>query len=505
MSNQPNILLIISDQMTAALTGVYGHPVVQTPNLERLAERGVRFDAAYTPFPLCSPGRACIMTGRHASAIGAWDNGALLPADQPTFAHYLSNAGYDTVLSGKMHFVGPEQLHGFRRRLNTDIYSSDFDWVRPEWIAIKETQGADCETVMGNRPRYNAHGYTGEGVQINVWHNALSYDEETHFRALEYLRARGRMRDQGPFLLCASYHHPHEPFWPPQEYWDLYAGAEIALPEFPANLDESYSMLDRNLNAYHGTRRYNLRDPEGLYRLRRAYYGLVTYMDRKVGELLDALEANGLADNTVVVFASDHGDMLCEKEMVQKRCFYEWSCRVPLLVRFPDGWKGGTTYAAPVSLLDLLPTFAELAGVQQLLPHDGVSLIPQLAQVESERIVYAQAHEAVGMPCIMARQGQYKYNYIHGYQPQLFNLTIDPGEWQNLADDPMHQTVADSLSRHILAQFDPTAMVTANLASLYRRALIRDTMKRHDQTWAHFPSFDARQGAMDQYLPPKKV
>lgn len=501
MTDQPNILFIISDQMTAALTGVYGHPVVQTPQLERLAERGIRFDAAYTPFPLCSPGRACLMTGRHASAIGAWDNGALLPADQPTFAHYLSNAGYDTVLSGKMHFVGPDQVHGFRRRLNTDIYSSDFDWVRPEWIALKETGGERCEEVMSQRPRYNAQGYTGEGVQINVWHNALSYDEETHFRALEYLRVRGRTRDQGPFLLCASYHHPHEPFWPPQEYWDLYEGAEIDLPHFPANLDDTYSMMDRNLNAYHGTRRYDLRDPEGLYRLRRAYYGLVTYMDRKVGELLDALEANGLADNTVVVFASDHGDMLCEKEMVQKRGFYEWSCRVPLIVRFPDGWQGGTTYTAPVSLLDLLPTFAELAGVEQLLPHDGVSLLSQLEQRETDRTVYAQAHEAVGMPCIMARQGQYKYNYIHGYAPQLFDLAADPGEWNNLADDPAYASIGETMRQALLRQFDPAAMAAANLASLYRRALIRDTMKRHGQTWAHFPHFDARRGAMDQYLP----
>lgn len=496
MNQQPNILFIISDQMTAALTGVYGHPVVQTPHLNRLAEKGVRFDAAYTPFPLCSPGRACLMTGRHASAIGAWDNGALHRADQPTFAHYLANAGYDTVLSGKMHFVGPEQLHGFRHRLNTDIYSSDFDWVRPEWIRIKEMQGRDCEEVMSERPRYNAAGYTGDGVQINVWHNALSYDEETHFRALEYLRTRSRWPDDSPFLLCASYHHPHEPFWPPQEYWDLYEDAEIDLPDFPDNLNDTYSMLDRNLNAYHGTRRHNLRDPDGLYRLRRAYYGLVTYIDRKVGELLDALEANGLAENTVVVFTSDHGDMLCEKEMVQKRCFYEWSCRVPLIVRFPDGWQAGTTYTAPVSLLDLPPTFCELAGTSDMLPHDGTSLLPQLNQPISDRIVYAQAHEAVGMPCIMARQGQYKYNYIHGYEPQLFDLSADPGEWYNLANDPAHKATSEALRNQILTDFDPDTMAQENLASLYRRRLIRDTMKQQNRTWAHYPEFDARRGAM---------
>ena len=175
MADQPNILFIVSDQMVASLTGAYGHPVVQTPGLDRLAHEGVRFDAAYTPFPLCAPGRACIMTGRHASEIGAWDNGALLRADQPTFAHYLADAGYDAVLSGKMHFIGPDQLHGFHRRLTTDIYSSDFNWVKPEWIRIKETQGRDCEDVMGARSTYNAQGYTGEGVKIDRWHNALSY------------------------------------------------------------------------------------------------------------------------------------------------------------------------------------------------------------------------------------------------------------------------------------------------------------------------------------------
>ena len=199
------------------------------------------------------------------------------------------------------------------------------------------------------------------------------YDEETHFRAVEYLRAQ---RGDTPFLLCASFHHPHEPFHPPQAYWDRYADAEIAIPEFPDHLDETYSAMDRWLNAYHGIRRVNMRDPKSLRRLRRAYYGLVTYLDDKVGGLLATLEETGLLDNTVVVFTSDHGDMLCEKEMVQKRCFYEWSCRVPLIVRFPDQWQAGTTIETPTSLIDLLPTFCELAGAEASLPHDGTSLLP---------------------------------------------------------------------------------------------------------------------------------
>ena len=499
MSDRPNILFIMSDQLIAALTGAYGHPVVQTPHLNRLAAEGVRFDSAYTPFPLCAPGRACITSGRHASEIGAWDNGALLAADVPSYAHYLSNAGYDTVLSGKMHFVGPDQVHGFHRRLTTDIYPPDFSWVKEEWIRIKETKGEDYEEVMGNRPTYNAGGYTGQAVRVNFWHNALSYDEETHFRAVEYLRAQ---RGDTPFLLCASFHHPHEPFHPPQAYWDRYADAEIAIPEFPDHLDETYSAMDRWLNAYHGTRRFNLRDPESLRRLRRAYYGLVTYLDDKVGGLLATLEETGLLDNTVVVFTSDHGDMLCEKEMVQKRCFYEWSCRIPLIVRFPDQWQAGTTVETPTSLLDLLPTFCELAGAEASLPHDGTSLLPIIEGQQADRHIFAQAHEAVGAPCIMIREGRFKYNYIHGHPPQLFDLESDPGEWNNLAGAAEHAATETRLRELILDRFDPAKMAADNLDSLYRRRLIRDVMYKHDASWNHHTTFDPRRGALDQYLPP---
>ena len=224
-------------------------------------------------------------------------------------------------------------------------------------------------------------------------------------------------------------------------------------------------------------------------------------MDRKVGELLDALEENGLADNTIVVFASDHGDMLCEKEMVQKRCFYEWSCRVPFIVRFPDKWKAGTTCTTPVSLLDLLPTFCDLTGTEATLPHDGRSLIPTLDGADPDRTVIAQAHEAVGVPCIMARQHNYKYNYIHGYAAQLFDLEADPGEWHNLCGDPAHRAAEENLRIHILDHFDPDAMAAANLESLYRRRLISGVMTEHGHSWTHFPQFDARRNALDQHLP----
>ncbi|HIG16656.1 MAG TPA: choline-sulfatase, partial [Candidatus Handelsmanbacteria bacterium] len=419
------------------------------------------------------------------------------------FATYLAAAGYDTVLSGKMHFVGPDQLHGFRQRLTTDIYSSDFGWVKEEWIRIKETRGADYAEVMGQRNRYNAEGYTGDAVHVDRWSTPLSYDEETHFRAVEYLRAQGQAAQDKPFLLVASYHHPHEPFWPPQRYWDMYADADVDIAEFPAGFEAQRSQMDLNLNAYHGVEKSALRDPDSMRRLRRAYHGLTTYMDDKVGGLLATLEETGLAENTVVVFASDHGDMLCEREMVQKRCFYEWSARVPLIVRFPDGWKKGTTMTTPVSLLDLLPTFNDLAGVQDPLPHDGNSLLALLESGEdAERVTYSQAHEAVGMPCIMARQGRYKYNYIHGYEPQLFDLEADPKEWTNLAGRVDTQDTEDHLRGMIRRRFgDPEDMYQRNLESLYRRQLIAGVMRDYGQTWSHNPVLDHRKGAMQQYLP----
>ena len=215
--------------------------------LKQDATRGVRFNSAYTPFPLCAPGRACIMTGLQASRIGAWDNGAPFGSDIPTIAHYLSNAGYDTVLSGKMHFTGADQLHGFDRRMNTDIYPADFSWVRPEWINVKINGGKDYESVMDKRKAYNTINYIGDSVHVGRWHNSLGYDEETHFRATQYLRARGN--NPSPFFLTVSYHHPHEPFWPPKKYWDMYEDEEIKIPEYPEDLENRESMMDRFLCA----------------------------------------------------------------------------------------------------------------------------------------------------------------------------------------------------------------------------------------------------------------
>lgn len=462
MPHRPNILLVMADQLVPFLTGAYGHPVVETPNLDRLAATGTRFDAAYTPYPLCSPARAALMTGRYASRLGCYDNASILPADEPTVAHYLTNAGYETVLTGKMHFVGPDQLHGFSRRLTTDVFPATMDWV--------PTMDEEGRFVRGG----HARSYVPPEVGVRPWTKFLSYDEETHFRALEYLRERARLQPDDPFFLVVSYHHPHDPFHVTQELWDLYEDAEIELPDTrPAEV----SAMDRWANEAHETDAVDLTDPEALTALRRAYYGLVTYVDRKLGELLAAIP-----DDTVVLFTSDHGDMLAERGMVQKRCFYEWSVRVPLVLRVPGGEPA--VVSSTVSLLDLAPTLLDLAGVVERLPLDGCGLLDP----DPDRAVLSEYHvEKVRAPCFMVRRGTRKLIHVHGHGEQLFDLERDPGEW----DDLSAREDADDLRALVLAAFDPDAIAADGAASVARRELIRQAMALNGTRWDYSPVFDA--------------
>lgn len=479
MTHRPNILLVMADQMVPFLSGAYGHPVVQTPYLDSLAAAGARFDAAYTPYPLCAPARAALLTGRHASSLGIFDNAALFPADQPTLAHYLTNAGYDCVLAGKMHFIGPDQLHGYNRRLTSDIFPANIAWVP---VAGAPDEGG------------HAHNYTPPRTGVRPWNKFLAYDEEVTFRAAEYLRERAYLRPDQPFFLTVSFHNPHDPFQVTPELWQLYEGADIAIPAFPAHLDASYSALDRWLNAVHGVHDVNLRHPDNLRALRRAYYGLVTYVDRKLGQLLAALDDSGERGNTVVVFTSDHGDMLGEKGMVQKRCHYEWSARVPLLFRLPDA--APRRVSAPVTLLDLLPTLLDFAGVpeSERLPGDGATLIPLLQGIEEpERPIFVEYHvEKVKAPSFMVRRGPYKYTYIHGHDPQLFDLAADPGEWRNLAQQPAYRQLAATLEALILARFDPEQLHAAGQESVRRRLIIKEALRRNDVHWDYVPTFDQK-------------
>ncbi len=358
MSDRPNILLIMADQMIPHLTGAYGHPVAQTPHLNRLVEEGVRFDAAYSSCPLCAPARASLFTGRFVSRIGAYDNAATISSEQPTLCHYLTNAGYETISSGKLHYAGPDQLHGFRHRLNTDIYPASLEWT--------PTSQRDGDDATIDR-RSHARGYALPNVGVRTWSKFLAYDAETQYRALEYLHNRTlapSRPDTEPFFLSVSFHCPHDPLHVTQDLWDLYEGQEIEIPTYPANMEETYSAMDHWLNAYHGTDRIDIKRPESLTALRRSYYGLVTSIDRKVGELMAALEHTGLRDNTLVLFASDHGDMLWSHGKENKNLPWEESINVPFIMRYPKKIEAGQKSDLLMNSVHVTPTLLGLAGVE---------------------------------------------------------------------------------------------------------------------------------------------
>src|SRR5438477_12015147 len=209
MTKRPNILFVMADQMAPAFLPMHGHPVVKTPHLSALAERGTVFDSAYCPSPLCAPSRFSMMAGRRPAGIGAYDNAAEFAADVPTFAHYLRQAGYRTALSGKMHFCGPDQLHGFEERLTTEIYPADFGWT-PDWTRFEERPGwyHSMDSVIKAGPCTRT--------------NQIDFDDEVVFVARQKLFDIARDKDRRPFCLVVSMTHPHDPYVIPESYWNRY-------------------------------------------------------------------------------------------------------------------------------------------------------------------------------------------------------------------------------------------------------------------------------------------
>ena len=222
MNSTPNILVIMYDQLTPSALGCYGNRATKSPHIDRLAAAGVMFDAAYTNSPLCTPARYCMTTGQLPSATRGYDNAAYLASTIPTFAHYARIAGYRTVLSGKMHFVGPDQLHGFEERRTTDIYPADFGWT-PDWRATDERI---------DWWYHNMESVTGAGIAEVT--NQLLFDDEVGFHAVRALHDVARAEDRRPFLLVASFTHPHDPYVTRQEYWDRYEGVDIPMPAVSA-------------------------------------------------------------------------------------------------------------------------------------------------------------------------------------------------------------------------------------------------------------------------------
>jgi choline-sulfatase len=483
---QPNFLILMVDQLNGTLFPDGPAPFLHAPALSRLAARSVRFNANYCASPLCAPSRAAFMSGQLPSRTGVYDNAAELPASVPTFAHHLRRLGYATVLCGKMHFVGPDQLHGFEERLTTDIYPADFGWT-PDWT--KPDERIDWWY-------HNLASVTAAGVAEMT--NQLEYDDEVAHFARQRIYDFARKDDRRPFCLTVSFTHPHDPYVMRQRYWDLYRDSAIPMPATEIAFEDQDPHSRRILESC-DFRRFNVGETH-VRAARRAYLAAISYLDEKIGELLETLDTCRFAENTVVVFCSDHGDMLGERGLWFKMNFFEGSARVPLMIAAPG--LPGKSIDMPTSLVDLLPTFVEFAGgspSELPTPLDGASLLPFASgALKPDRRVYAEyAAEGSIEPIVMIRAGAFKYVHAESDPPMLFDLRTDPQELTNLALDPAAAEVAAQLRAAVLKRWDLASFEADVLASQARRRVVYEALRNG----AYYPwDFQPLQKASERYM-----
>jgi len=482
MADRPNLLILMADQLTARVLHAYGGAIARTPHIDALAAAGVVFESFYCNSPLCAPSRFSFLAGQLPSKIGAYDNAAEFPAQMPTFAHYLRRAGYQTALAGKMHFCGPDQLHGFEERLTTDIYPSDFGWT-PDWSAFEQ------------RPSWyhSMDSVLQAGACTRT--NQIDFDDEVVVAARQKLFDLARSRDRRPFCLVVSMTHPHDPYVIPHAYWSRYRDEEIDLPRVPdlAGREDAHSRRLRHVIGLDVAR-----PTESQVRAaRRAYYGAVSYIDDQIGALVSTLEQAALAANTVTVILADHGDMLGERGLWYKMNFFEPAARIPLIVHAP-GRFAARRVAAPASLLDLLPTFATLAyngaAPAYAAPVDGASLLPALegSGAPSGEVIGEYLAEGAIAPIVMIRRGRYKFVHSPADPDQLFDVSADPDERINLAAQGQRATLVADFRAEVARRWNMSELHEAVLASQRRRHFVYAALREGRFTpWDFQPLRDA--------------
>jgi choline-sulfatase len=483
MAERPNILILMADQLAAPFlpfnAPAHAPSPVKAPTLARLAEEGVLFRSAYCNSPLCAPARFSMLAGLLPSRIGAYDNACEYPATTPTMAHYLRAGGYRTILTGKMHFVGPDQMHGFEERLTTDIYPADFGWT-PDW--------SDFE----HRPTWyhSLDSVVNAGPTVRT--NQLDFDEEVVFTARRKLYDIARDNDERPFFLTVSLTHPHDPYATPQKYWDRYSDAEIPMPRvaIPADQQDPHSRRLRHvcgLDLMHA-------GEDQVRAARRAYFGSISFVDDQFAAILETLRETGLADNTVVIVCGDHGDMLGERGLWYKMHFFEGAARIPLIVHAPARFAPRVVDAS-VSAVDILPTLLDLAGIAPDLavPLDGESLLPHLdGGAGHDEVIGEYMGEGTVAPLVMIRRGPWKFIHSPVDPDLLFNLAEDPDELVNRADDPELAEMVAALRAEVAQRWDFAAITADVLTSQRCRQLVARANATGKLTaWDHQPPRDA--------------
>jgi choline-sulfatase len=417
----PNVLFLCSDQ--------HGHrdlscrhdatAPVDTPTLDGIAESGVDFETAYCQVPLCTPSRMSFLTGREAQRCGAWENWHRLDPDIPTLPGTFSEAGYDTCLVGKMHLGGDRQFAGFDHRPYGDLTGMAGHQHEP--------------------PKPGVNGGTDPGVTSIP--ESLHQERTVVDESLAWLRRHRHSDPERPWFLCASFSRPHPPRTAPARYFEQFWPDGVTEPPIPPGAGPDHPSLE-----------FDPATGEELLRRRAGYLACVEYLDEILGDFLSLLEADGLLENTIVVYASDHGELAGERGRFGKAEWTESSTRVPLFVQTPahrEGRREPTTVDTPVGLVDLFPTLCGLCGVSPPSGLDGTDLsgaivdgtTPDRGPVVSDYLTTSFGRHEFRM----VRDGRYKYVHFAEHEDLLFDLVDDPDETENLFDDDEHAAARSRL------------------------------------------------------------
>ena len=463
----PNLLYLHSDQHSPFVTGCYGDPLVETPHIDGLARRGVLLENTYCPSPICVPSRMSMLTGRFPHENRVWTNNHVLDSGIPTLAHAMGAAGLHPVLVGRMHALGPDQLHGYAERLVGDHGPNHSGGKGVDHGELSGTAGPARVSLEKSGPGQSAY-------QV--------HDEDVGAAAVDHLNRLGVRRRAGqaaePFSLSVGFMLPHQPFVARARDFERYAGT-MTMPRKPEPFTDSlhpyFSWWRRKCGIEAVT-------AEEILRARAAYWALVGVLDSLIGDILAALEANGLADNTLIVYTSDHGEQVGEHGLWWKQTFYEESVRVPAVLCWPGELPAGSRCSRVISSLDVNATMLDALGAPPLPTSRGRSLLPILRADgpdgdhsnagSSLDTATAWRDEAFSEYCTdegclhrMVRKGPWKLNYYHGQEPQLFNLEEDPGELRDLAANPDYRDVREELTSRVLDGWDP-AEISVRLEEL---------------------------------------
>ena len=441
-AEKTNILVLMSDQHSKHVSGCYGNDIVRTPNLDRLASEGMRFTNAYCPSPLCGPSRMSFMTSRYPSGNRVWHNQHILNSAIPTWAHVLGSAGYETSLIGRMHFMGPDQRHGFENRAVGEyiIHPGVPEKGGPRWTQFPETTcGMIRETVE----------IAGTGNSTYQW-----YDEQVTSATLQYLQDKSKDNDRRPFAAVAGFVLPHCPFVAQKELFEYYYD-RVNIPIIEENQPPNI--------LKHRSRQGTLDPPldEERVRVARAvYFALCEQYDSMVGEILDCLEETGLAKNTLVIYCTDHGEMAGEHGCWFKASYYEGSVGTPLIARLPGVIEPDTVSHAVCNLIDIGPTLAEVAGGTNLPQWDGRSLWQTFQGNHPSDWVDETFSEVCyyEYPTKMIRSGEWKLWVDDDHEqtpPALFNLKNDPDEEQDLGQDKSYTDISRELLEKLYRGWNP--------------------------------------------------